>query len=283
MTMPSVIGLTLNYRDAGRTLTCVQSLLEDGVTYVLVWDNSADDGVSAADLRAKLGGDPRVTIEVSSHNLGFAAGVNRGLAWIRAHFPGAWVLLINNDAVLLKGATAALSAALRGKPEAVIAYPSINHGGEVIGTAYYQRYFALRSKTPLPGCIPYPSGCCQLLAPERLRGLWFDEDFFMYGEDVELGYRLGEQGMVHVPEILVVHEGSASSINGSIFYETHMVEGHWLLARKLARCRFDFWMLVLARLVTMPSRAIVRAIRNKSLLPLHILFARHSISKTFLN
>lgn len=38
----NIIGLTLNYRDSERTTRCVESLLENGVASVLVWDNSDD-------------------------------------------------------------------------------------------------------------------------------------------------------------------------------------------------------------------------------------------------
>lgn len=266
--VPSVVGLTLNYRDAARTLRCVSSLLADQVPHVLVWDNSEDSGHSANDLRSLIAGDPRVSIAVSDHNMGFAAGVNRGLAWISTHFPGAWVLLINNDAILVAGATIAMVQKLERMPEAVIAYPTIDHGGSRIGTAFYQPHFGLITKTRLPGGIPYASGCCQLLDPSRLEGPWFDEEFFMYGEDMELGYRLGMRRMLHVPDAWVLHEGSASSHVGSLFYETRMVAGHWLLVGKLAKNRFELVTFYVGRGVSLILRAVLRAWRHGSWEPL---------------
>ncbi len=268
MNQPRIVGLILNYRDAARTLQCVHSLLGDGAAHVLVWDNSEDGGTAAANLQNMLVGNTRVSLEISPRNLGFAAGVNRGLAWIRARFPEAWVLLINNDAVLLPGAIDALTAALTENHAAVVAYPTIDHSGRLIGTAFYQRHFGLCVRKRLPGSIPYASGCCQLLAPERLEGVWFDEDFFMYGEDVELGHRLGEQRMVHVPDVWVRHEGSASSGMGSPFYEARMVAAHWLLARKLARNRWQLGLFWLGRIIVLPVRAVLRAWRYRSLIPL---------------
>ncbi|MGQ9485101.1 MAG: glycosyltransferase [Desulfosoma sp.] len=111
-----IIGLTLNYRDANRTSRCVASLLADGATAVLVWDNSEDGSVSAEELHRRWAHDPRVVVQVSERNLGFAAGVNRGIEAILARWRQAWVMLINNDAVLYRGALSALTGALGGCP-----------------------------------------------------------------------------------------------------------------------------------------------------------------------
>jgi N-acetylglucosaminyl-diphospho-decaprenol L-rhamnosyltransferase len=263
-----IVGLVLNYRDADRTIKCIGSLLNDGIEHVLVWDNSEDENVSGQTIRTRLKQEARVTVEISSRNLGFAAGVNRGLEWIRQYFPETWILLINNDAVLLTGAINALTQALIANPDAVIAYPTIDHAGRLVGPAYYQRHFGLITTKKLLGSVLHASGCCQLLATERLEGAWFDEDFFMYGEDVELGWRLGINRMVHVSEVWVMHEGSASSKMGSPFYETSMVAAHWLLTRKLARSRLEFALLWLGRAAFLPLRALLRSWRYRSWIPI---------------
>ncbi|WP_454438782.1 glycosyltransferase [Thauera mechernichensis] len=269
-----LVGLLLNYRDAGRSLRCIRSLLGNGLEHVLVWDNSEDGGQSVQALLARLAGERRVSVASEGSNLGFAAGVNRGLGWIREHFPDAWVLLINNDAELLPGAAQKLISALEAAPDAVIAYPRVDHGGRVIGTAFYQRGLGLIVLDGSPdwvGLTAYASGCCQLIDPHRLKGAWFDEDFFMYGEDVEFGARLGAAGMAFVRETLVIHEGSASSGLGSHFYETRMVVSHLLLVPKLAHSGYERFLCYAGRLLMLPLRAIVRAIRYRSMVPLKAL------------
>ena len=148
-----VIGLTLNYRDAIRTIRCVNSLLSEGVIHVLVWDNSEDNGVSVSILSDKFMHDDRVSIERSLVNLGFASGVNRGLDWVTAHFGKTWVLLLNNDAWLLSDAIAPLVVALEEQIQAVIAYPDINNDGSIVGTVYYQRHTGLLTRRPLPNSL----------------------------------------------------------------------------------------------------------------------------------
>jgi N-acetylglucosaminyl-diphospho-decaprenol L-rhamnosyltransferase len=269
---PGVVGLTLNFRDAPRTFRCVQSLLVDGIEHVLVWDNSEDRGESAADLRALLSHDHRVSIHVSNRNLGFAAGVNRARDMLESLFPKKWIFLINNDAVITRGTIEIMVGALQNSPEAVIAYPTINHGGRYSGTSFYQRWFGLITTKRLPGSIAYASGCCQLLDPAHLFNPWFDEEFFMYGEDTQLGHRLGECRMLFVPDALVTHEGSASSSIGSIFYEARMVAAHIILARKLAKNNFDLALLYIGRLFALSIRAALRAVRYRSWTPIKSLW-----------
>lgn len=270
---PPVVGLTLNFRDVRRSAACVRSLLEEGAEHVLVWDNSDDCGETAHALRLVLESEFRVTIEVSPVNLGFAAGVNRGMDWIARRDPKAWVLLINNDARLLPGGLKALCDALLRHPEAKLAYPDIDHGGKILGTVYYQRWFGLLSSHSLPGSAPHASGCCLLLNAPRVGPFVFDEDFFMYGEDAALGCRLScEPGaMLHVPFVWVYHEGSASSGLGTSFYEARMVAAHLILARKLAQGHISHAVLLLGRGLMLTTRALVRAFRYRSLVPLHAL------------
>ena len=194
-----VIGLTLHYRHAALTDRCVRSLLADGADAVLIWDNTGDGGKSANEIDICHEQQDRVMREISPVNLGFAAGVNRGMEKILARWPQAWIFLLNNDAELLPGAVAKLCAALAVESGAVVAFPRINQVGHTSGATYYQRHTGFLSSRPLPASVMHPSGCALLIAPERIELPLFDEDFFMYGEDVMLGARLGPQRMVHVP------------------------------------------------------------------------------------
>ncbi|UHD16893.1 glycosyltransferase family protein [Thiocapsa bogorovii] len=269
---PIIVGLTLNYRDAGRTKRCVQSLLDDGAAHVLVWDNSADCGESATALRDDWVGESRVSIEDSSVNLGFAAGANRGIDWIRAHHPGALIFLINNDATVLPGALHTLHGTLLARPQAILAYPDIDQGGRLLGPIYYQRWFALITLAPLPGSFPYASGCAIIFSPERWPTRLFDEDFFMYGEDAFLGWTHRNTGrLAYTPGVWVRHEGSASSRMASRFYETCLVASHLVIARKIARSRLDFIALILGRALSLGARAVLRAARYRSFVPLGAL------------
>lgn len=272
--VPPIIGLTLNFRDAKRTLRCVESLLINGAAHVVVWDNSDDDGLSAGQLAEKLVGNGKVSLLVSPANLGFSAAVNRGISWIGSQFGDAWVALINNDAEFLPGALLILSSALMNSPEAILACSDIDNEGRRTSTVYYQRWSGILSAKKVVGSAPHASGCAMLIAPERIEQFLFDECFFMYGEDAELGWRMLRSGkkFVHVPQVLVFHEGSASSGVGSEFYETRMVAAHFILAKKLATGSLDYGVLIFTRFLTLTARALLRTLRYHSDLPLRALF-----------
>jgi N-acetylglucosaminyl-diphospho-decaprenol L-rhamnosyltransferase len=250
------------------------SLQADGVEQIVIWDNSADGGKSARILGETIRNDPGVNLCVSEINLGFAAGVNHGLAYCGVHFPDRWVLLINNDARVTLGTTQKLSDALLTLPDAKLAFPSVDHAGKLLGRAYYNRLLGLLSWTPRFGYFPYASGCCMLVATDRVRLPLFDEAFFMYGEDCELGWRMSKMpgSGVFVEEAMVVHYGAASSGMGSEFYETRMVVAHLILARKLANSCGQAWFFLFGRAPILIARATLRSIRFRSTLPLRCLW-----------
>jgi len=280
-TVSGVVGLTLDYRDPERTAGCVENLLHEGAEHVLVWDNSDDGGRSSAVLRRDFSGEPRVSVVDAGTNLGFSAGANRGIEWLRARHIGKAVLLINNDAKLLPGALYTLAAALRRSTDALVVFPDIDHGGWVRGKVYYHRLTGLITDLRLTGSFPYASGCCLLVDPSRTGGTLFDEDFFMYGEDIELGARLSQQygAIVHVPRLLVMHEGSVSSRMGSLFYETRMVAARLIIADKLSKGHFDRMVVMMLHIALLGIRSLLRSLRFCSLTPLRALLDGNKIAK----
>lgn len=273
-----VIGLVLNYRDAIRTIACVRGLLSAGVENVLVVDNS---GTDAGMLRADQfsGWAPGVVLLDVGKNLGFAAGVNLGVARCLREWPGCWVLLVNNDAIVSPTTPDLLVQALRADALAATAFGQTTEAGRTIGWLWYQPFLCAITLAPIPGSLRFASGCCQLVAPERAGVAPFDEAFFMYGEDVALSARLRREGMrqAFVEGAFILHEGNASSRKGSLFYETMLVRCHWRLAwaldRGSARRR---GILLASRFAVLPLRAAWRAVRAGSLVPLRGLRAAWS-------
>ncbi len=268
-----VVALVLHFRTPQATLACLDALHAEGVRRAVVVDNSEDAGRSVGAMAtgiARLEATGFVMEWLSpERNLGFAAGVNHGLRHIRSqrHSP---VLLINSDARLAAGAMQRLASCLCDAPLAV---PTVVEDGPQHMTrpliGYYQRVFALYLRHAHAGTVEYPSGCCLLLGADTDYEGLFDEDFFFYGEDVMLGACLAQRGLraTWVQDALVQHATSTSARNGSLFYEYHMVRGHWLLARKLAHNRRERVLFLLARCCSLPMRAFIRSVRLHSLWP----------------
>lgn len=269
-----VVALVINYRDARRTSDCVRSLLSGTVVRCVVWDNSEDDGRSADQLKASFDGDDRIELVVSRRNLGFAAGVNRGLEVCRRSAPDAWVLMINNDALAPITLSGDLALALETRPGALIAFPALMHAGHRLDEVYYQRWLGLITTQPWPGAFRLPRGCCLMLATDRWPDPLFDEAFFMYGEEIALGWSLHGQpeALCLVDSVCVEHEGSASSGLGSPFYEERMVAAHLILSGKLGRNTWEKSMLLAWRTPMLILRATLRACRYRSVVPLTALW-----------
>ena len=267
-------AITIHFRKPELTSACIDSLLADGWAPILVWDNSADEGRSLQALVARYAGDPRVQIVGNPTNLGFGKGMNAALAELgRSGYAGP-VLLVNNDATVLPGMRAALLAALpRDSAVPALVAPKILQDGQEQGWLYYQRWLALVTRRPLPGSVAYLSGCCLLVQRIDNAAPLFDEEFFMYGEDVELSWRWRRQGgtLALLEEAWLRHAGSASTGQASAAYERFLVRSHWMLARKLAGAGWEGWVMHAMKLPTLVARACLRALRYRSLVPLRAL------------
>ncbi|HOG82082.1 MAG TPA: glycosyltransferase family 2 protein [Smithellaceae bacterium] len=186
---------------------------------VIVVDNASTDGSLT---RAGKPAD-NVTLLQMDANLGFAAANNRALAQCDTEF----VALLNPDAFpeadwleqLLASAHAHPNAAAFGSRQLCLENPGILDGiGDIYhasGLAWRDRYGERQQKQDLASREIFSP--CAAAALYRLRALreagGFDEDFFCYLEDVDLGFRLRLAGhrAVYVPEAVVHHAGAASA------------------------------------------------------------------------
>lgn len=267
-----VLGLVLHFRTPQRTLDCLQSLVREGIRAVVLVDNSEDGGASLNSMSEELqrlrAAGMGLDIVSPDRNLGFAKGVNTGLA--RALASGAKaILLINSDARLGPGS---LEQLLQEFDHSSIRIPRVREASNAPSMPllhFYHCATALLLKRAWHGCLRFPSGCCMLI-PAPLAGPRFlDEDFFFYGEDVMLGRQLRDHGVSvrECPGAVVFHAGAASARRGSLFYEYHVNRGHLLLARKLAPGRSKRIVYIACRCITLPMRASLRSMRFRSLLP----------------
>lgn len=273
-----VCVITLNYFGSAHTRRCIESLRGQRINRTVVADNSCDDDARKR-LERTLGEcncDFPIRLLVNEANLGFAAGMNSALSWLESNTPHDYYLLLNNDTTAKYGMVDALLAHMKAHPKTALVGPAVRNGLEIIHGAWYQRATGLHySKRPAVGGFQYLSGCCMLIRRSLVRFPLFDEDFFMYGEDIELCWRLSQQGcsFAVVPNAKIEHKGTGSSRQGGFFYEFHTVRWHKLLARKMADNRWQAACFIAVRWVTLVMRGCMRSVRFRSLTPLHALVA----------
>lgn len=273
-----ICAIILNYRDAARTEACLRSLVGQGVHQVLLVDNSADE--LAASALAAMVERQRGLVGCTLHllspneNLGFARGVNWAILRAEAQ-PCDAFLLINNDATAMPGMVKRLAAALAEFHAAMVAPMVIDAAGKTMPMFWYQRFLGLLVTRQWPGSFPYLSGCCLLVSREMLEaGRLFDEDFFMYGEDTLLGWRIVRTGKtaLRLDDVFVRHAGTGSSRHGEMFYEYHTARAHILLARKTWRHPAEMPFLLLSKCIPLSMRALWRSLRFRNRVPLKALF-----------
>lgn len=273
-----ICAVVLNFRNATRTETCLLSIADQGLDTVIVVDNSADDRAAeeiAAMIKRQTGrSDCTLRLLNPRINLGFARGVNLALNDSHALHRDAF-LIINNDAVAMPGMVTRLAAALVDAGTPLVAPTVVDAAGVHQPILWYQRYFGLLTVRPLPGSFPYLSGCCLLVSRELLeKGKLFDEDFFMYGEDTLLGWRLARAGkkLLRLDDAFVRHDGAGSSRRGQMFYEYHVARAHVLLATKTWCYPLEIPVLLACKCVGLGLRALWRSLHYGNIASLKAFF-----------
>jgi N-acetylglucosaminyl-diphospho-decaprenol L-rhamnosyltransferase len=220
--VPEAIAAVVVDHDAGPLLGgCVRSLLDDGAASVVVVENGAPGSAEAA-LMPLLDEEPqsRVRVVRPGRNLGYGAGVNRGLAALASGTPTPeWVLVANADLEVHSGTLDALRAALVSHPswavvgpriftEAGEVYPSVRAFPSFTDAAGHALLAQFKPDNPFtkrynPGApegdtvtdAGWVSGSCFLARRQALEELGgFDEAFFMYAEDMDLCWRAHHAG-----------------------------------------------------------------------------------------
>ncbi len=217
--------LIVNWNGCDDLRRCLTSLAaQEGCEHeVVVVDNGSQDD-SCAMLQREF---PAVRLVAAGENLGFAEGCNRGL--LAGTRP--WVFMLNNDTQLAPGALAALGAAARaGGPRlgmlqariVLMDRPQLTNSTGVLvqrDGKFVDRDFAapLRPDDRQEEVFCVSAGAAlyrrAMLDAVKLPTGVFDRGFFMYYEDVDLGWRCRLAGWTaaYVPAALVYHRFQGSS------------------------------------------------------------------------
>jgi GT2 family glycosyltransferase len=210
---PEVTAVVLHYGSAAVTRRCLASVAASRyprLSALLVNNAPAEPW--------EIAGLPPTTVIAPTSNTGYAGGNNLALRALQAR-DGAYALLLNNDAELEPDAIAALVACAETDPRiafvgARVGAPdgaAVDHGRVTFGPYLVGR--------PAPRAVAavdaqWVSGCALLvrLAAVPAVGL-LDEQFFLYGEDVEWCLRARRAGyrVVHEPAAVVRHTDAVSA------------------------------------------------------------------------
>lgn len=235
MTQPAVarvVVIVLNWNGEQDTVECLASLARHGSVphTTLLVDNASADG-SGTRLQARF---PELPYLQTTHNLGYAGGNNAGIAWALER--GAeYILVLNNDTVVLPGCVGALVSALEGSPQLAATAPTIAQhaqpdlmwwaGGEFSVTKGLGVSHLTPPASDAPTVVPctFLSGCAVMMRADAIRAVGaFPADYFAYMEDVEWGVRAMRAGwsLGWVPAARLLHKVPARGTPDSPFQIT---------------------------------------------------------------
>lgn len=257
---PELTVIVVNHNTRDDLVACLGSLPAAAAslpTEVIVVDSASDDG----SIEAVRGAFKAARVLPCTSNRGFAHACNLGMEAARA--PLAAVL--NADVLCAPGCLDRMASFLRERPRAGAVGPLLRNSDGSLQTSAYRfptlpvefvGIFGLRSLLPLEALrrsprvqrllprtghfdahdrtrrVDYVTGACIVLrrdAFEQIGG--FDENFFLYYEEIDLCRRLHAAGwhVFHLPEATAVHH-----LNRSGEQQPRLT----FLARQQSRLRF---------------------------------------------
>ncbi len=250
----SVAVIIVNFRTPDLTVAAVRSVLsEPEATEIIVVENGSGDD-SLAQLASAFEGEVRVKLVESKENLGFGRGNNLGAKHATAEF----LFLLNSDATLHPSSLSALLSKWDELKTPGILAPAIRMpDGKTLQLDTFGRLpTASRLLTratkryDLEWLEPdWVSGCAMLLKRADFEAVGgFDEDIFMYYEDVLLCQAIRGLGKT-IHRCLsagVTHLGGASA-SGSLAQKKQYYAAQDLLLKKLGEPSFPRALVKMAR------------------------------------
>jgi GT2 family glycosyltransferase len=230
--------VVVNFRQPRLTLECLTALAEldsDDVELICVDNASGDESVDL------LRGVPGVRLVKAPRNLGFAGGCNLGAA----HATGEFVAFLNNDArPHRRWLEEARSALLSDAGIGCVASKVLDWDGERIdyvdaaltwfGMGYKpragERYLGTDE---IARDVLFATGAAMVMRTRLFEDVGgFDERFFMFYEDVDLGWRLNLLGLRvrYVPTSVVHHRHHATVAAYGPHSEWFLLERNALMA-----------------------------------------------------
>ena len=236
----SVVIVSYNVRNyLEQCLQSVQRALEGIEGEVFVVDNHSDDD-SVVTVREKY---PWVRLIENQENLGFSKANNQAIRQSQADY----VLLLNPDTVVAEDTLRGVLTFMDEHPKAggagvMMCYEDGSRAPEsrralptpwvaalkMLG--FTKRYYMSHLPWDQPCRIEVISGAFCLLRHEALKKIGLlDEDFFMYGEDIDLSYRLLKGGWEnwYLPYSIIHYKGKSTQKSDyryvHVFYQAMLI------------------------------------------------------------
>ena len=218
---PKVFVVVLAWNYYNHTKRCLESLrtVEYDNLNVLVVDNNSSDNTSE-NIKKDF---PEFNILTLSKNLKFSGGNNEGVNHLNPEKED-FIIFLNNDTIVSKNFVKKLINPLLEDKKAIISTPKILYSSNINKIWYAGgvvnlwfgiiKHIGIRDfdgpKYSFKTKTDYASGCCFCIKFDDFRKLYFDNDFSMYCEDVDLSLRARKMNrfILYVPDSVILHNVS---------------------------------------------------------------------------
>ncbi len=238
----AIIIVSWNTKDLTRK--CIASALGSERNFeleVIVVDNASADETPAM-IRQEF---PQVNLIANEDNRGFGRACNQGIAATNAEN----VFFLNPDAEIEPNALQYMLNYLDSHPGVGALGCALRYPDGSTQRAYYDFYSFLGSlkdnqlikkrlkdaSQEKTGPVDWVIGAVFMVRSSVLAEVGtFDEDFFLYGEEMELQFRIRKAGweIVYVPEVGAMHYAGKSAGQARLNSTIHNYRGRYLFLRK---------------------------------------------------
>lgn len=261
--------IIVNYNTYELTKQTIEAVISQEVSFkyeMILVDNASTDG-SIQNLQEdfeEIIAEGKLRVFRNGENLGFAKANNQGMRAAK----GLYILLLNSDTVVGPNCLEKCMAQIESDNKigalgckVVLPDGKLDHackrgyptpmaslyyflGMDKKDPIKYGQYDALYLDEDEVGEVDALMGAFMLMPKAVLDQVGLlDEDFFMYGEDIDLCFRIKEAGMriLYYPEVYITHYkgGSSKKRKTKVIYDFH--NAMWIFYKKHYYDKYNMW------------------------------------------
>jgi GT2 family glycosyltransferase len=286
MTLKLTSVVIVNWNGREFLLQCIESLLTTASEHfleIIVVDNGSTDGSPAA-VRERFAS---VVVFETGQNLGFARGMNLGVRQSK----GEYLLFVNSDTMAHPESVQALVRFMESHPRVGMVSPRVvgkdGRSQHVVGHCLtlwrcFQAVFGSYDRScpcchdswqqerqsTMPQTVELIMLCFTLVRRKAMEQVGLlDENFFMYGEDVDFSKRFRDDNweLVFLPSASIFHYGGGSSERMPVKFYIELLRSRIQYFRKHNGC-LGAWIcraiLILHMIVRLLFYSMLSAIRS---------------------
>lgn len=278
--------IIVSYNTRKLITNCIKSIIKNlkGVSFeIIVVDNGSSDG----SVKKLTELNRLIKLIKNKDNVGFAKANNQGVKIAK----GRYILFLNSDTLIRENVIFEILAWMKRNPKVAVATCALrNVDGSIQGTGGYfpslfrifswmfflddipyidriiKPFHPLHSASPIykgesfylkPKEVDWVTGAFMLVRKKVLEEVgYFDEDYFMYAEDVDLCFRVKSKGwqIWYLPQWSITHIGGGSSTKEfpilseykgiKLFFKKHKPSWTYSLVRFFLKCGALFRMIL---------------------------------------